>query len=182
MCYAFCKTHFFPDFIVVEKAVGCKDIIASEDNCTLGLPLFEALLFVSNTLKLYGLANKIKIIAAGEISTAAETMKAIGLGANAVYCDTTDLNNYKNFMNGQGLKRLQNLKQIQAGITANILNNMKLRGFKNINDITISNLLRTEMVNETHLEPGKTKTLSEFSLSGPGSRTISRHRKQEHIA
>lgn len=152
ICYAFRKTHFIPDFIVVEEVAGCKDIMYFEDNFHTGLPLYEALLFVSNTLELYGLSGKIKIIAAGKFSAATNILKAIGLGANAVYCKSAESNNPKYVTNRLFLKRRQNPIEIHANITTEILKNMELLGFRKIGDITISNLLRAEGFTELHDE------------------------------
>lgn len=152
ICYAIRKADFIPDFIVVEETPGCKNIVYPENNYHKGLPLYEALLFVSNTLEHYGLSGKIKIIAAGKFSAATNILKAIGIGANAVYGESAESNNHKYFMNRLFLKRRQNTTEIHANITAEILKNMKLLGFRKIGDITISNLLRAEGFTELHYE------------------------------
>ncbi|HEV8082013.1 MAG TPA: glutamate synthase-related protein [Chitinophagaceae bacterium] len=82
MCYAFCKTHIVPDFIVVE---GCEreNIFLNNVSINPGMPLFEALQFVSKTLEMYGLSKETKIIAASEIYTAFDVLKLRALGADA---------------------------------------------------------------------------------------------------
>lgn len=182
ICYAIRKTHFIPDFFVVEEAAGCRDIIYSKNNYHKGLPLYEALLFVSNTLELYGLSGKIKIIAAGKFSAATNILKAIGLGANAVYCKTAESNNHKYNMNRLFLKRRQNPTEIHENITAEILKTMKLLRFRKIEDITISNLLRAEGINQLYDEsdsPDKPVMESNFPDINPYR--INKTRKEKHL-
>ena len=63
-----------------------------------------------------------------------------------------EFNNPKYVTNRLFLKHRQNPIEIHADITAEILKNMELLGFRKIGDITISNLLRAEGFTELHDE------------------------------
>jgi hypothetical protein len=82
ICHAARKTQLIPDFIVVE---GCtKNINHPQDAIQSRILLYDALQFVSQTLQLYGLQNRIKVIADGKITSGVQILKALALGANAV--------------------------------------------------------------------------------------------------
>jgi glutamate synthase domain-containing protein 2 len=85
ICYAIRKTHIVPDFIVVDGAEGGTGAAPLEFTDHIGMPLYEALSFVTRTLKNYKLDREIKVIAAGKIITGFDIMKAIALGASACY-------------------------------------------------------------------------------------------------
>lgn len=85
ICYAIRKTHIIPDFIVVDGSEGGTGAAPLEFTDHIGMPLYEALGFVTKTLKNYKLNEEIKIIAAGKIITGFDIMKTIALGASACY-------------------------------------------------------------------------------------------------
>ncbi len=85
ICEAIVNTGIFPDFITVDGGEGGTGAAPLEFTDHLGMPLYDALAFVKQTLDAYGLSDKIKIIAAGKIITGFDIMKAIALGASACY-------------------------------------------------------------------------------------------------
>ncbi|HVY76506.1 MAG TPA: FMN-binding glutamate synthase family protein [Puia sp.] len=85
ICHAIRKTGIIPDFIVVDGAEGGTGAAPLEFADHVGMPLYEALSFVSGTLKNYRLENEIRIIAAGKIISGFDILKALALGASACY-------------------------------------------------------------------------------------------------
>lgn len=83
LCYCIQKTGVIPDFITID---GVQDetgaVLPGIANET-GMPLYEALTFVSGTLQTYGLKEHIKIIAAGKIISGFDIVKMLALGADA---------------------------------------------------------------------------------------------------
>jgi glutamate synthase domain-containing protein 2 len=85
ICNAINSTGCIPDFIVVDGAEGGTGAAPLEFTDHLGMPLYEALAFVRQTLQEFSLLNHIKIIAAGKIITAFDILKVISIGASACY-------------------------------------------------------------------------------------------------
>jgi len=85
ICNAIKATGYIPDFISVED--GEVDTVATHLKITAhpGMPLYEALAFVKQTLTEFDLARHIKILAAGKIITGFHVLKALSLGASACY-------------------------------------------------------------------------------------------------
>jgi glutamate synthase domain-containing protein 2 len=79
------NTNIIPDFITVDGSEGGTGAAPLEFTDHLGMPLHEAIAFVSQTLKKYGLNDDIKIIAAGKIITGFDILKALSLGASVCY-------------------------------------------------------------------------------------------------
>lgn len=85
ICEAIRSTGCIPDFISVDGAEGGTGAAPLEFTDHLGMPLYEALSFVKQTLDELGLSQQIKIIAAGKIITGFDVLKALSLGASACY-------------------------------------------------------------------------------------------------
>lgn len=85
ICKAIRSSGSIPDFISVDGAEGGTGAAPLEFTDHLGMPLFEALPFVKQTLDELGLSQHIKIIAAGKIITGFDVLKALSLGASACY-------------------------------------------------------------------------------------------------
>ncbi|MEP7233445.1 MAG: FMN-binding glutamate synthase family protein [Ginsengibacter sp.] len=85
ICQAIKSTGCIPDFISVDGGEGGTGAAPLEFTDHLGMPLFEAIAFVKQTLDDYDLSTVIKIIAAGKIITAFDILKALSLGASACY-------------------------------------------------------------------------------------------------
>lgn len=85
ICHAIASTGIIPDFISVDGAEGGTGAAPLEFTDHLGMPLYDALAFVKQTLKQFNLDAHIKIIAAGKIITGFDILKALSLGASACY-------------------------------------------------------------------------------------------------
>jgi len=85
ICEAINITGIIPDFITIDGAEGGTGAAPLEFSDNIGMPLYDALAFVMQTLDLFGLKKDIKIIAAGKIITAFDVMKVLALGASACY-------------------------------------------------------------------------------------------------
>ncbi|MCA0428082.1 MAG: FMN-binding glutamate synthase family protein [Bacteroidetes bacterium] len=78
-------TGINPDFITVDGAEGGTGAAPLEFIDYMGMSLADALPFVNQCLKEYGLRNEIKLLAAGKIITAFDIAKNLALGADACY-------------------------------------------------------------------------------------------------
>ena len=85
ICKAIVSTGIIPDFISVDGAEGGTGAAPLEFTDHLGMPMYDALTFVKQTLDAYNLSENIQIIAAGKIITGFDILKAISLGASACY-------------------------------------------------------------------------------------------------
>jgi glutamate synthase domain-containing protein 2 len=82
---AIITTGIIPDFISIDGAEGGTGAAPLEFTDYLGMPLYDALAFVTTELEARGLKDEIKIIAAGKIVTGFDILKVIALGASAIY-------------------------------------------------------------------------------------------------
>ena len=85
ICHAIKSSGCIPDFISVDGGEGGTGAAPLEFTDHLGMPLYEALGFVKQTLEEFGLVKKIKVFAAGKIITGFDILKALSLGASACY-------------------------------------------------------------------------------------------------
>jgi len=85
MCKAMVSTGISPDFITIDGGEGGTGAAHYESADKVGMPLEEALPFVSNVLTGFHLKNKIKLFASGKIINSFDIVKYISLGADAVY-------------------------------------------------------------------------------------------------
>lgn len=85
ICEAIRSSGCFPDFISIDGGEGGTGAAPLEFTDHLGMPLYEALAFVKQTLDEWGLSPHIKVIAAGKIITGFDVIKALALGASACY-------------------------------------------------------------------------------------------------
>ncbi|HWJ30345.1 MAG TPA: FMN-binding glutamate synthase family protein [Flavisolibacter sp.] len=85
ICNAMASTGIIPDFISVDGAEGGTGAAPLEFTDHLGMPLYDALAFVKQTLDSYNLSAHIKIFAAGKIITGFDILKAMSLGASSCY-------------------------------------------------------------------------------------------------
>ena len=85
ICNAIKLSGCMPDFITVDGGEGGTGAAPLEFTDHLGMPLYEALGFVKQTLDDFDLSKHIKILAAGKIITGFDILKALSLGASACY-------------------------------------------------------------------------------------------------
>ena len=85
ICHAIKSSGCIPDFIAVDGGEGGTGAAPLEFTDHLGMPLYEALGFVKQTLEEFELVKNIKVFAAGKIITGFDILKALSLGASACY-------------------------------------------------------------------------------------------------
>ena len=85
ICHAMQNTQIYPDFISIDGSEGGTGAAPLEFTDNIGMPLYDALTFVTTTLINYGLKKHIKLIASSRIVTGFDLMKALALGADACY-------------------------------------------------------------------------------------------------
>ncbi len=71
-----------PDFIVVDGAEGGTGAAPAEFIDHIGVPMHEALLLVHNTLVGIGLRDRVRVAAAGKITSAFDIARTLALGAD----------------------------------------------------------------------------------------------------
>lgn len=130
ICYAFRKTGIIPDYIVVED--GNEENNSSQN---VGMPLYEALLFVSRALEMHGLEKEIKVVAATNIDTAFDVLKLYALGADALRMKSPADNRQ---INAPGLR----IQTAPGKIIKSTREIMKNCGYVNMKQITLPSLLR----------------------------------------
>jgi hypothetical protein len=137
MCYAFRKTGILPDYIAIEDYAKQNNSLLNHAKNT-ALPLYEALLFVSKTLEMYGLENEIKIIAVSPVNTAFDVLKLHALGADAL--------RLKNFATADSIQAnalpAVSLQKSRNKIIRSTMAIMKACGYINMQEITLPSLLR----------------------------------------
>ncbi|MCW3464698.1 FMN-binding glutamate synthase family protein [Chitinophaga nivalis] len=85
ICIAMENTGIYPDFITVDGAEGGTGAAPLEFTDSIGMPLYDALAFVNNTLKAHKLKEHVRILASGKIITGFDIMRVLALGADACY-------------------------------------------------------------------------------------------------
>src|SRR3546814_19603271 len=76
------ETGILPDFIVVDGAEGGTGASPAEFIDHVGLPIPEALMLVHNTLVGIGLRNRIRVVAAGQTTSAFAIARTMAMGAD----------------------------------------------------------------------------------------------------
>jgi glutamate synthase domain-containing protein 2 len=79
------------DFIAIDGYRGGTGAAPLRTRDNVGIPIEFALASVDNRLRAEGIRNQVSIIAAGSIRNSADIVKAIALGADAVYIGTAAL-------------------------------------------------------------------------------------------
>lgn len=82
ICREMLRTKILPDFITVDGAEGGTGAAPIDFSNYVGMPWEEALVFVTDTLRGYGLKNEIKVFTATKILTAFDIFKALAIGAD----------------------------------------------------------------------------------------------------
>lgn len=82
ICKAMVESGITPDFITVDGGEGGTGAAPLEYTNAVGMPLREAIAFVSDSLHGFGIRDRIKIIAAGKIISGFHLVKNLALGAD----------------------------------------------------------------------------------------------------
>lgn len=86
ICKAMVHLHSFPDFITIDGGEGGTGAAPPEFSNFVGMPLLDALAFVDNALRGFGIRDQMKLIASGKILTGFHIVRAMALGADT--CNT----------------------------------------------------------------------------------------------
>lgn len=82
ICKAMIKTNILLDFITVDGGEGGTGAAPPEFSNSVGMPLRDAVAFVYDMLKGFGLKKEIKIICSGKIISGFDIIKALSIGAD----------------------------------------------------------------------------------------------------
>ena len=80
------KLNSYPDFITVDGGEGGTGAAPPEFTNFVGMPLLDALAFVDNALRGFGIRNQMRIIASGKVLTGFHILRAMALGADTCNC------------------------------------------------------------------------------------------------
>jgi len=83
ICKAMVQLNTYPDFITIDGGEGGTGAAPPEFTNFVGMPLLDALAFVDNALRGFGIRKEMKLIAAGKILTGFHIVRAMALGADA---------------------------------------------------------------------------------------------------
>jgi glutamate synthase domain-containing protein 2 len=83
ICKAIVKTGIYPDFITVDGGEGGTGAAPIEFSDSVGMPLTDGLVFVTDALMGFGIKDNIKILASGKVVTGFDIIKLLALGADA---------------------------------------------------------------------------------------------------
>ena len=86
VCKAMLETGEQPDFITVDGAEGGTGAAPLEFSNSVGMPLNEGLAFVHNALVATGVRDRLRLIAAGKITTGFHIVRNLALGADLTNC------------------------------------------------------------------------------------------------
>ncbi|MEQ8425863.1 MAG: FMN-binding glutamate synthase family protein, partial [Cyclobacteriaceae bacterium] len=85
ICKAMVRLDKYPDFITVDGGEGGTGAAPPEFSNFVGMPLLDALAFVDNALRGFGIREKMKLAVAGKILTGFHMVRAMALGADLCY-------------------------------------------------------------------------------------------------
>lgn len=82
LCQTMLETGLLPDFITVDGGEGGTGAAPIEFSDNVGMPLFDALVFVIDTLNGFGLKKDIRVIASCKVLTGFDIIKNLCIGAD----------------------------------------------------------------------------------------------------
>lgn len=85
ICKAMIELDVYPDYIAVDGGEGGTGAAPQEFTNFVGAPFLDALAFVENMLVGFGIREHIKVIGSGKVMNGFGMMKAMALGADAIY-------------------------------------------------------------------------------------------------
>lgn len=86
LCKAMVQLNSYPDFITIDGGEGGTGAAPPEFTNFVGMPLLDALAFVDNSLRGFGIRDQMKLMAAGKILTGFHILRAMALGADTTNC------------------------------------------------------------------------------------------------
>lgn len=85
ICKAMIELDIYPDYIAVDGGEGGTGAAPQEFSNYVGAPFLDALAFVDNMLTGFGIRQHIKIFGSGKVMNGFGMMRAMALGADAIY-------------------------------------------------------------------------------------------------
>ncbi len=82
ICKAMVQLNSYPDFITVDGGEGGTGAAPPEFSNSVGMPLLDAIAFVDNSLRGFGIRNKMKLVCSGKILSGFHMVRAMALGAD----------------------------------------------------------------------------------------------------
>lgn len=82
ICKAMVKLKSYPDFITVDGGEGGTGAAPPEFSNFVGMPMLDALAFVDNALRGFGIRNEMRLITSGKVLTGFHLIRAMALGAD----------------------------------------------------------------------------------------------------
>ncbi len=82
ICKAMVQLNTYPDFITIDGGEGGTGAAPPEFTNSVGMPMLDALAFVDNALRGFGIRNEMKLMASGRILTGFHIVRAMALGAD----------------------------------------------------------------------------------------------------
>jgi glutamate synthase domain-containing protein 2 len=82
LCNVMKQQNSYPDFITIDGAEGGTGAAPPEFSNSVGMPMLDALAFVDNALRGFGIRHHTKIIASGKILSGFHMVRAMALGAD----------------------------------------------------------------------------------------------------
>jgi len=82
ICKAMVQLNTYPDFITVDGGEGGTGAAPPEFTNSVGMPMLDAIAFVDDALRGFGIRNQMKLIASGHILTGFHMVRAMALGAD----------------------------------------------------------------------------------------------------
>jgi len=162
LCKAMLETGMAPDFITVDGGEGGTGAAPVEYSNSVGMPLMDAIAFVSDCLTGFDLKREIKIIASGKVFTGFHLVKRLSLGADLC-------NSGRGMMLAMGCIQslqcnkdtcptgitTQNQALVKGLVVANKIHrvaNYRRETIKSVAEImAAAGLLRTEELNRSHI-------------------------------
>lgn len=86
ICKAMVQLDTYPDFITVDGGEGGTGAAPPEFSNSVGMPLLDALAFVDNALRGFGIRHQMKIMASGKVLSGFHILRAMALGADTANC------------------------------------------------------------------------------------------------
>lgn len=82
ICKAMLETGIYPDFITVDGGEGGTGAAPPEFSNSVGMPFMDGLAFVQDSLRGFGIRDRLRVIASGKILTGFHIVRAMALGAD----------------------------------------------------------------------------------------------------
>ena len=82
ICKAMVQLNLYPDFITVDGGEGGTGAAPPEFTNHVGMPMMDALAFVDDALRGFGIRNELRLDASGKVLTGFHMLRAMALGAD----------------------------------------------------------------------------------------------------